>query len=89
MEGLQDLGIQCRIRVLTDSTACRGICNRTGIGKVKHMAVQMLWLQDVVRQGAIEMRKVRGEANPADLMTKHLSGAKIEAHLTALGFGHR
>ena len=41
----------------------------TGIGKIKHMAIQMLWLQDVVRRGAVEIRRVRGDVNAADLMT--------------------
>ena len=41
----KDLGIDLKIRVHTDSSACRGICGRTGIGKVRHMAVPLLWLQ--------------------------------------------
>ena len=40
----KDLGIDLKIRVHTDSSACRGICGRTGIGKVRHMAVPLLWL---------------------------------------------
>ena len=82
----KDLGIDLRIRVRTDSSACRGICGRTGLGKVKHMAIQMLWLQDVVRRGAVEMKRVRGDVNAADLMTKFLSRSKIDAHVQCLGF---
>ena len=47
----KDLGIDLR---LTDSSDCRGICGRTGLGKVKDMAIQMLWLQDVVRRSVSE-----------------------------------
>ena len=75
----KDLGIDLRIRVLTDSSACRGICGRTDLWKVKHMASQMLWLQDVVRRGGI--KRVRGDVNAADLMTKILSRSKIDAHV--------
>ena len=82
----KDLGIDLRIRVLTESPACRGTCGRTGLGKVKHMAIQMLWLQDVVRQGAVEMRRVRGDVNAADLMTKFPSRSKIDAHVQCIGF---
>ena len=82
----KDLGTDLRIRVVTDSSACSGICGRTGLGKVKHMAIQMLWLQDVVRRGAVEMKRVRGDVNAADLMTKFLSRSKIDEHVQCLGF---
>ena len=35
----KDLGIDSKIRVHTDGSACRTICERTGIGRVRHMAV--------------------------------------------------
>jgi hypothetical protein len=84
--GCRDLGIELKIQMLTDSSACQGICRRTGIGKVKHMAVQLLWLQDVARRGALVVKYVRGDANPADLMTKFLTRPVIDRHLCALGF---
>ena len=46
----KDLGIDLKIRVHTDSSACRGICGRTGVGNVRHMAVPLLWLQGAVRE---------------------------------------
>ena len=56
---------------------------------VKHMAIQMLWLQDLVRRGAVEMKRVRGDVNAADLMTKFLSRSKIDAHVQCLRFRTR
>ena len=82
----KDLGIDLRITVLTENPACRGTCGRTDLGKAKHMAIQMLWLQDVVRRGAVEMRRVRGDVNAADLMTKFPSRSKIDAHVQCIGF---
>ena len=32
----------------------------------------MLWLQERVRNGEIELRKVKGELSPADLFTKFI-----------------
>ena len=61
----KDLGIDLKIRVHTDSSACRGICGRTGIGKVRHMAVLLLWLQGAVREKKIEMARIRGEGQPS------------------------
>ena len=43
-----------------------------------------LWVQQAVRSGAIELRKVRGDINPADLFTKHLSSRERVTNLTEL-----
>ena len=75
---LTDLGVHLPLRVWTDSTATMGICGRQGLGKLRHVDTQCLWIQQRVRDGSIELRKVRGEVNPADLFTKHLpSGDRV------------
>ena len=83
-----DLGIDVEkgMFIHTDSSACKGMCGRTGLGKVKHMEVPYLWLQDLVRKGKVIMKKVAGLQNPADLMTKYLSSILIRANLNRLGF---
>ena len=85
----RDLGIDVNVQIWTDSEACRGICNRTGLGKIKHMDVQLLWLQDAVRRERVKLGRVRGDKNAADLMTKHVSRVVIEKHLGRLGFTRR
>ena len=70
---LRDLGVQAKLRVWTDSSATVGICSRQGLGKLRHIDTRSLWVQQKLREGALELRKVRGEVNPADLFTKHLS----------------
>ena len=74
------------IKVLTDSSACKGICQRVGLGKIRHIDVALLWLQDLVRKGRISMRKVPGKSNPADMLTKYLPGSKIAEISQELGF---
>ena len=71
---LRDLGLDLALRVWTDSTATIGICNRDGLGKLRHIDTQCLWLQHQVRGGKIDLRKVKGTENPADVFTKHLPG---------------
>ena len=71
---LRDLGVRMPVRVWTDSSATMGICSRQGLGKLRHVDTRSLWVQQRVRDGSIELRKVRGEVNPADLFTKHLPG---------------
>ena len=90
LAGCADLGIwtsgAVSHRVLTDSSACKGICQRTGLGKIRHIDVAMLWLQDLVRKGKIQMSKLPGKENPADLLTEYLPGVKVAAISRALGF---
>ena len=68
---LKDLGLQVPVRIWTDSSAAIGICTRQGLGKVRHLDTHTLWVQQAVRSGRIDLRKVLGEVNPADLFTKH------------------
>ena len=70
---LRDLGHNIPVRVWTDSTATIGICGRQGLGKLRHIDTHYLWVQQRVRDKSIDLYKVRGEENPADLFTKHLS----------------
>ena len=49
---LKDLGMSCPARVMGDASAALGIINRKGLGKVRHIDTNWLWLQekDVKRQ---------------------------------------
>ena len=46
---VRDLGAELEPEVHADSFAAIGICRRCGIGKVRHLAVAQLWVQDFVR----------------------------------------
>ena len=80
----RDLGIDLTLQLYADSSAAIGICRRTGIGKVRHLAVGQLWVQERLRAGHFSLFKVCGAANPADLLTKHLPGPTISTHLATL-----
>jgi hypothetical protein len=51
-----------------------GICTRQGLGKLRHIDTQTLWIQEKVRLKQITLKKVLGDVNPADLLTKFLTG---------------
>ena len=76
LAGCADLGSwttgAVSLRVLTNSSACKGIFQRTGLGKIRHIDVAILWLQDLVRKGKIQMSRIPGKENTADLLTKYL-----------------
>ena len=81
----RDLGLDFGIELLVDSAAAIGICRRTGIGRVRHLAVGQLWIQERLRSGAFRLFKVQGTKKPADLLTKFPPSASIVACLGALG----
>ena len=41
---VSDLGVQASVRLHTDSSAAKGISNRRGLGKVRHIELSELWL---------------------------------------------
>ena len=83
---MKDFGIDTPVRVRTDSSAALGIATRSGLGKLRHLETHTLWVQEKVRTGAIQVRKVRGDVNPADLFTKHLP-SKDKIHQLVKLFG--
>ena len=68
---LKDLGFDVLLRLWTDSSAAIGICSRQGLGKLRHIDTHTLWVQQAVRSRRLDIKKVLGEENPADLLTKH------------------
>ena len=82
---LKDLGVEMKIVVLIDAKAALGIIGRQGLGKVRHIAVQDLWLQSAVKEKKIEVLKVASADNFGDLMTKPLSFEEIRRHVHGLG----
>ena len=46
---LRDLGIEAKIALYTDSTAGRGIIHRAGLGKLRRLETEYLWLQAAVK----------------------------------------
>ena len=48
---------------------------------MRHMEARHLWLQGEVLKKNIKVLKVKGEENPADLMTKYLSEKDVSKHL--------
>ena len=80
-----DLGLSFSLTALTDATAAIGMCRRRGLGKISHLAVADLWIQDRVKTGDFALQNVAGAENPADLLTKHVEYPVMMKHLSFLG----
>ena len=80
----RDLGVELRGRISTDASAALGIIQRQGLGKLRHIATQFLWIQEKVRNDELVVVKVAGPENPADLLTKHVPAELIRRHTAKL-----
>ena len=47
---LEHIGMQSEVIIASDSSAARGICTRTGSGKVRHLSIKELWIQESYRK---------------------------------------
>ena len=57
---IKDFGIKedKKINVKSDASAAIGIAQRRGLGKVRHIEVNQLWLQEKVANGTIIIEKI-------------------------------
>ena len=74
----EEWGMSLHGKVHIDSAVAIGVIGRRGNGKLRHVRVGSLWIQERVETGELGVQKVPGEWNPADLLTKSLSQAKVE-----------
>ena len=74
-----------QIHLYLDSGAARGIINRRGVGKVRHLSCRSLWLQERMEDGSLVVSPVSGTTNPADIGTKRLNVNRMKALMCLLG----
>ena len=70
---MEEWGIHKKCDVYVDSSAALGVVNRKGNGKLRHIKIGMLWIQEKRETGEIDFKKIAGTVNPGDLMTKYLT----------------
>ena len=63
-------------RIISDSSSCRAFSQRQGVGRLKHINVKHLWLQEKIKECALQMDGVPTVLNIADLGTKRLAKAQ-------------
>ena len=83
---LSDMGVQVKLKIMTDSSSAKSMVSRRGVGRVRHLDVKDLWIQERVAKGDFVMRKVPGERNLADPLTKNVSRENMEDKMSSAGF---
>ena len=81
----RDLGEHFALRIYTDSSAAEGVCKRKGLGKLRHLDTNLLWVQDKLKSGGFTLHRVPGGEHPADLVAKHLSQRELWQRVATLG----
>ena len=74
----EGLGDEVAAEVYVDSSAALSVTQRKGSGKMRHVRIGQLWVQEVAEKDELKFRKIKGEDSPADLGTKHLTKKKID-----------
>ena len=74
---MRDLGINVKVEIVQDSTSAKGTLSRNGVGKIKHLDTNYLWVQEVVKKKGVTLTKILGTENPADVLTKPSSVQEV------------
>ena len=81
----KDFGVDISTRVHVDATAAKGMVERRGIFRVRHIEVDNLWIQEMEARRMRPIGKVDGGENPADLMTKNVGIEFAKKHMKKMG----
>ena len=74
---LQELGHEVTLTNHVDSQSAKAWASRRGLGRMKHVMLKYMFVQDVVEKKLTNLAYINTKANKADLMTKcHTSESK-------------
>ena len=72
------------VRVHTNSSAAK-VASRRGLGKLRHIELKYLWVQELVQDQRIAIKKINGLDNPADCLTEPKDFKCFEPLLSRFG----
>ena len=75
----KNMGLDFSITLSTDSSAAKGIATRMGLEKVKRLETRTLWAQDKIDEGMVVIKKIGGDRNVAEILTKYLSSPRLRS----------
>ena len=83
---LQELSQTAALQLSSDSQSTLNHTLRRGVGRIKHLELRYLWLQDELRAGRLQLKHIGSVVNPADLLTKAMTKGRMEYLLKAFEF---
>ena len=86
---MEEFGITCKLVIKSDAIAAIGIVKRQGLGRIRHLAVADLWIQQRAKEGSVQFKKLPGTENTSDIMTKPVEAEVLDKHMKELPFEFR
>ena len=81
------IGFPLQMEVYLDSSAARGVFQRQGVGRIRHLEVKSLWVQDALHRKLFSLHAVPSQDNTADFGTKALAVKRFNVLRLKLGIG--
>ena len=76
---LGTVGVDAELEVLSDSSAGKAVVTRTGSGKIRHLELKELWIQQAHRERKFSLGIVDTLFNWADVGTKALEASRLDS----------
>ena len=84
---LQEIPEEPSVEVILESDSQAAISSqlRPGMGKMKHVELKYMFMQQMIKEGKVKIKKILGTENSSDLGTKYLERRDFEKHRAAAG----
>ena len=67
-----------KVHLAMDNSAARAFLCRVGVGRIRHISLRILWMQEKTKEGFMTVGKVGTKENVSDLGTKRLTRDRME-----------
>ena len=81
----KDLGFDISVRIRSDTCAAICIARKRGLGQIRHLNVEDQWMQQKIRDRSLDLVKVLGAENPADILTIYVAADLLNKMLQKIG----
>ncbi|CAE7422884.1 unnamed protein product [Symbiodinium sp. CCMP2592] len=83
---LHDIGVvSLQLQMHSDSTSALAIAKGSCSWRTRHLRLKSSWVSELIAKGIVEFNHCSGEVQPADLLTKPLSSARMRALCGLIG----
>ena len=82
---VEEMGEKVTPEAYCDSSSAVAITVRRGLGRLRHLNVKRMWLQQEVREKRLTVSRVASAQNVSDLFTKALLGPRFRVLLDMIG----
>ena len=82
---MMELDMPVQLGLLTDSSSAKAVTLRRGPGRMRHIEIRQLWLQEECRQHRLTIERVSTRENDADMFTKAVCAARLRELCSMLG----